>query len=40
MNRLRRTLAFAVAALAAMALPTGPTLAADPPGKGITINIG
>ena len=37
MNRTRRTL---VAAAATLALATGSALAADPPGKGITINIG
>ena len=37
MNRTRRTL---VAAAATLALATGTALAADPPGKGITINIG
>ena len=40
MNHIRRTLALAAAALALGAASPGTTLAADPPGKGITINIG
>jgi NitT/TauT family transport system substrate-binding protein len=40
MNRTRRTLAFAAAALAVTATLPAATLAADPPGKGITLNIG
>jgi len=39
MNR-RRTLISTVAVLTALALPAYPALAADQPGKGITINIG
>ena len=37
MDRTRRTL---IAAAATLALASGSALAADPPGKGITINIG
>ncbi len=40
MQALRRTLLTAAAIAAAAATLSGPTLAADPPGKGITLNIG
>lgn len=40
MNHIRRTVALAVTALALAAGTTGPAIAADPPGKGITLNIG